>query len=120
MTSHAPEGWPTITPRIVGADPSGLVEFLSVVFGATANVQPDQPSIVQLGDSKLMVSASDERDATSAFLYVYVKDADDAFRRAMNAGAVSLETPATMHYGDRRCMVRDPWGNTWQIAHVPS
>lgn len=25
-----------------------------------------------------------------------------------------------MPYGDRRCMVEDQWGNTWQIAtHLP-
>jgi len=24
--------------------------------------------------------------------------------------------PADMPYGDRRAMVRDEWGNTWQIA----
>ena len=28
----------------------------------------------------------------------------------------SLEEPSDMHYGDRRGMVKDEWGNTWQIA----
>ena len=36
----------------------------------------------------------------------------------MVAGVVSIEEPATMPYGDRRGMVRDPWGNTWQISHT--
>jgi PhnB protein len=56
------------------------------------------------------------RDAATAFLYVYVEDADVAYARAMAANAVSLEAPADMPYGDRRAMVKDPWGNTWQIA----
>src|SRR5215475_5492530 len=37
-------------------------------------------------------------------------------RRARDAGAVVLEEPADMTYGDRRAMVRDRWGNIWQIA----
>ena len=32
------------------------------------------------------------------------------------SSARSLEAPADMPYGDRRCMVEDAWGNTWQIA----
>ena len=51
-------------------------------------------------------------DVFPAFLYVYVDDADAVYTRALAAGAVSLEPPA----GDRRAMVRDEWGNTWQIA----
>lgn len=52
----------------------------------------------------------------TAFLYVYVADADAVYRRALDAGARCLEQPSEMPYGDRRCMVEDQWGNTWQIA----
>jgi uncharacterized glyoxalase superfamily protein PhnB len=51
-----------------------------------------------------------------AFLYVYVDDADEAYWRAIAAGAESIETPADVPYGDRRAMVRDSWANIWQIA----
>ena len=51
-------------------------------------------------------------------LYVYVRDANAVYRRAIAAGAVSLEDPRDTPYGDRRAMVRDPFGNVWQIAHV--
>jgi uncharacterized glyoxalase superfamily protein PhnB len=30
---------------------------------------------------------------------------------------VSLEQPLDTPYGDRRAMVRDPFGNVFQIAH---
>ena len=55
----------------------------------------------------------------TAFLYVYVNDTDATYQRALDAGARSLEKPADMHYGDRRGMVEDKWGNTWQIATHP-
>jgi PhnB protein len=52
----------------------------------------------------------------AAFLYVYVDDTDATYRGALAAGATALEEPADMPYGDRRGMVTDSWGNTWQIA----
>jgi uncharacterized glyoxalase superfamily protein PhnB len=52
-----------------------------------------------------------------AFLYVYVDDADAAYRRAIAAGAISIEEPRDTPYGDRRAMVADVFGNHYQIAH---
>jgi DMSO/TMAO reductase YedYZ molybdopterin-dependent catalytic subunit len=56
------------------------------------------------------------RDPMPTFLYLYVDDVDATYRRAMEAGAVSLEEPRDLPYGDRRGMVQDPDGNVWQIA----
>ena len=63
-----------------------------------------------------MIGDAGVRDVTWAFLYVYVSDVDETYRRAIEAEAHSLEEPFDMPYGDRRCMVEDRWGNTWQIA----
>ena len=63
-----------------------------------------------------MIGSTIERQPMPAFLYVYVEDTDSVFQRALDRGAESLEAPRDMPYGDRRAMVRDPWGNTWQIA----
>jgi uncharacterized glyoxalase superfamily protein PhnB len=71
---------------------------------------------MQIGDSRVMVSGTEARAATRAFLYLYVDDADATYERAIKAGAKSVEKPADMPYGDRRAMVRDPGGNLWQIA----
>jgi uncharacterized glyoxalase superfamily protein PhnB len=115
--SHfAPEGWHTVTPRIVVHDAEKLVEFLRQVFGATGDYQPDLPSVIRIGDSMVMISDAGARSPMSAFLYVYVSDTDATYRRALDAGARALEAPSIMPYGDRRCMVEDKWGNTWQIA----
>ncbi len=63
-----------------------------------------------------MVSEVGPRDAMPAFLYLYVDDIDETYQRALKAGAESLEEPTDTPYGDRRCMVKDPGGNIWQIA----
>lgn len=115
--SHfAPEGWHTVTPRIVVHDAKQLVEFLKQVFGATGEYRPDLPSVIKIGDSVVMISDAGIRSPMTAFLYVYVNHTDATYQRALDAGARSLEEPSDMPYGDRRCMVEDKWGNTWQIA----
>jgi PhnB protein len=113
---HVPEGSPTVIPRIVVHDAAHFVDFLRRLFRATGEYRPDRPATMRIGDSLVMVSDAGIRSPMQAFLYVYVEDTDEAYRRALEAGATSLEEPAQMPYGDRRCMVRDPWGNTWQIA----
>jgi len=111
-----PEGWHTITPRLFAADAAGLVDFLKHAFGASGEFRNDGPSAIHIGDSIVMVSEAGVRDAMAAFLYIYLDDADGAFRRAVERGATVIEKPQDMFYGDRRAMVRDPFGNTWQIA----
>jgi len=112
----APPGWRTITPRIVARDADSLVAFIRRVFEAEATARPDAPSILTLGDSRLMVSEAGVRKPWPAFLYVYVRDADAIHRRALDCGATSIEPPFDTPYGDRRCMFEDPWGNRWQVA----
>jgi uncharacterized glyoxalase superfamily protein PhnB len=111
-----PEGWHTVTPRLFANDPAKLVDFLKRAFGATGEFRDDGPTDVRIGDSIVMVSGTDFRGATETFLYLYLEDTDGAYRRALEAGAQSLEAPQDMFYGDRRAMVKDPFGNTWQIA----
>jgi len=64
----------------------------------------------------LLISEAGVRNPMAAFLYVYVNDADATYRAAIEAGARSVEEPVDTPYGDRRAMVEDNWGNTWQIA----
>jgi PhnB protein len=100
----------------VAHDARGLVEFLKRVFAATGEYWEALPSEIRIGDSVVMISDAGVRSPMTAFLYVYVSDTDATYQRAVDAGARSLEEPADMPYGDRRCMVEDRWGNTWQIA----
>jgi len=112
-----PPEFHSITPRMVVSDAAGAVEFLRTVFDAVGEVQAARPTEVRIGDSVVMVTSATEREPFPAFLYVYVDDADLAYNRALNAGAMSLEAPFNTPYGDRRAMVRDPFGNVFQIAH---
>lgn len=111
-----PDGWPRIVPRIFVDDPEPLVGFVKDVFGAEGTYHAERPTELRIGDSMMMIGDAGVRDAQAACLYVYVEDADATHRRAVQAGAHSVEDPLDTPYGDRRAIVRDRWGNTWQIA----
>jgi uncharacterized glyoxalase superfamily protein PhnB len=96
------------------------VELIVYVFGASGQYKPEAPTIVQIGDSKLMVSDEGVRRQTSVFLYVYVEDLESVYTRALERGCTSIEAPFSTPYGDRRATVEDAWGNVWQIASPSS
>jgi uncharacterized glyoxalase superfamily protein PhnB len=113
---YKPEGWPAVVPRIFADAPDELVDFIKHVFDATGSFHATRPSELHIGNAMIMISGTTEREPTSAYLYVYVPDADRSHRRAVERGALSIEDPRDLPYGDRRAMVRDRWGNIWQIA----
>ncbi len=63
-----------------------------------------------------MISEAGERGPFPVFLYVYVDDAD-SICPGRRRRSVSMEEPLDTPYGDHRAMVRDRWGNLFQIAH---
>ncbi len=72
-----------------------------------------------LCDSMLMISNAASRNSLPAFLYVYVDDTNKMYRRALEAGAISLEEPSDIAmppdlslnpYGAPATPVRRPLG----------
>ena len=117
-----PDGYHTVTPYLIINGAAAALEFYKKAFGATESLRMPGPNgkvghaEIRIGDSIIMVSGAGARETMTAFLYVYVDDVDSTYQRALQAGATSLEEPWDVLYGDRRGMVRDHWGNTWQIA----
>jgi PhnB protein len=46
---------------------------------------------------------------------LYVKDADAAYQRALDAGATVLKPIADQFYGDRAGTIQDPFGHKWTL-----
>jgi PhnB protein len=112
-----PDGWHTVTPRIITRDIDGLIEFMRSVFAARGEPRVGRPVEMKIGDSVILVSdGGGMRENWPAFLYVYVEAADATYERALQVGAISVEEPMDTPYGDRRATIRDQWGNMWQIA----
>src|SRR5215831_2283786 len=115
MTSRSrftPKGWPTVIPRIIVDDVQGLVQFIKQVFDANGEYEEERPSVLTIGNSKIMISGTGVRAESNAVLYVYVPDVEATYKRTVAGGARVIEKPMDLPYGDRRCMVQDRWGNT--------
>ncbi|MGH7151065.1 MAG: VOC family protein [Planctomycetota bacterium] len=118
-----PDGFHTVTPYLVVPGAPRLIEFLKRVFDAEEVERTTRPdgtigcAAVRIGDSMLMMGeAQGAHGSKPATLYVYVKDTDAAYRKAIQAGATSVCEPMDMFYGDRSGGVKDPCGNEWFIA----
>jgi uncharacterized glyoxalase superfamily protein PhnB len=49
-------------------------------------------------------------------VHVYVRDVDATYRRALEAGATSVQEPVQKGDPDKRGGVKDAGGTTWWIA----
>jgi PhnB protein len=113
---NSPAGYHTITARTVVEDLDAAVAFLRACFGATGEVVPGRPVELMIGDSKLMVSDTAEREAFPAMLYIYVGDVDATYQRGLAADGEGVDEPRNMPWGDRRAILQDSQGNVFQIA----
>jgi PhnB protein len=66
---------------------------------------------MQIGDSRVMVSGTEPRGPTRAFLYLYVEDADATYERAIKAGR---EIPGKTDRHALRRPAGDGQGSGWE------
>ncbi len=119
-------GFQTITPYFVVNGVAKFIMFLEQAFGAKEIARyprPDgsiQHAEVQLGDSKIeMGDATEQFQAITMAIHLYVDDVDAVYERAVRAGATTLMAVTDQFYGDREASLRDPFGNQWYVAtHV--
>lgn len=124
-TKPIPDGFHSVTPELIVQGGKRLLEFMKKAFDAEEilNMPGADGAILhaelRVGDSIVMVGDAVRQPPMPASLFLYVKDADSAYRRALQAGATSVMEPANMFWGDRFARVKDPSGNLWGIAtHV--
>lgn len=118
-----PDGYHTITPFLLCKGVRELLEFLKTAFDAEIKEQHDAKdgtvmhAAARIGDSMLMLGEAQEKwPAMPSMLYLYVKDVDSFYKRAIEAGGKSLREPTNEFYGDRSCGILDASGNQWWIA----
>jgi PhnB protein len=118
-----PEGWRNVIPflHIAGADRQ--IEFLTRALGAEELERTPGPhatvmhATLRLGDSTLELGeAHAEWGPMPMDFHVHVASPDDAYARAVRAGAESIFEPADMPYGERMAAVADAAGNRWYLA----
>jgi uncharacterized glyoxalase superfamily protein PhnB len=121
--AHAPEGVRTVTPYLLARGVPELIDFLKRAFNVVEEARYASPegrivhAKLRVGDSILeMGEAHGKYQPRPVALHLYVEDTDALYRRALEAGAQSLEAPEDKPYGDRAAGVLDPSGNSWFIA----
>ena len=119
-----PKGHQAVMPYLMLNSASEFIEFVKKVFGGeqTFKRMRDEQRImhaeVQVNGSTIMFcDSTEEWPAQTANLFIYVENADEAFHKAIAAGAEEVMELSDQDYG-RTCGVKDPVGNTWWITSV--
>jgi len=119
---NLPQGYQRVMPYLILKNAAGFLDFCKVVFDATEKLKHmrDEATIahaeIQIGESTIMFAeATDQWKTQTAGLFVYVKDADETYKKALDNGAVSVMELADQSYG-RSGGISDPCGNTWWIT----
>lgn len=104
-----------------------FIEFVKNVFNAelTTNMhrlREDRTTVmhseVTIGGSTIMFSdATAQWPEQTANLFVYVESADETYKKAIAAGAITTMELSNQDYG-RTCGVTDPFGNVWWITSI--
>lgn len=112
----------TMTPYFSPRGADKMIDFLKEAFGAEEierhlEAGTVRHAKVRVGDSVVeMGEAHGPYRPFESTFFMYVENADDAYQRALAAGATSLSAPADQPYGHRVGGVRDPFGYTWYVA----
>ena len=117
-----PDGYTTVTPWLISRDTSRLIDYVTSAFGATelSRLTSAEGRVehaeVRIGDAVVMMfDASPGWPPTPGFLRLWVEDADEVHRLAVEAGGTSVTEVTHLFFGDRVGRVRDPLGNVWWI-----
>lgn len=130
MSTGAPyrrEGFGTVTPFLYVSRPNELLDFIEAAFGAEVTHRGPAGrggfhGEARLGRAMLMVGGGGEAMGPElrGALHYFVEDVDEAYRRAIAAGAKVFMgdegLPADRPYGERSAFVEDPFGNHWFLA----
>ncbi len=121
--SYKPEGYTSVAPYLVVDGAARTIDFLVQVCGAQELHRYGAPgggvmhAEVRIDDTVVMLADGGEGwPPVPAHVHVYVADVDDVYRRALEAGATSVQEPVKKDDADRRGGVRDAGGTTWWIA----
>jgi uncharacterized glyoxalase superfamily protein PhnB len=121
--NHKPAGYTTVSPYLIVNGAGGTIDFLKQVFGARElrRFEAEGGGImhaeVRIDDTVVMVAdAAEGWPALGSHVHVYVADVNETYRRALAAGAESVQEPVKTDDEDKRGGVKDAGGTTWWIA----
>jgi PhnB protein len=123
-SQYKPANYNTVSPYLIVNGAEATIEFLKRVFGAIELRKfPDESgklmhAEVRIDDTVIMLAdpAPPDWPPVSCYVHIYVQDVDATYRKAMEAGAVSVQEPVKKQDENKRGGVKDAGGVTWWIA----
>jgi len=132
MTKAIPEGFHSVTPMLMFKDARKAIEFYKRAFAAQERFVMPGPgdkgvmhAEILIGDSIIMMGeenpqgpckSAETTGGSPVSFYIYLDNVDEAFRRAVAAGAETRMPVEEMFWGDRVGTVQDPFGYSWSLA----
>ncbi len=123
MTNYVPQGFSTVTPFLMVENANKLLEFMKQALDAKEQyaLRHDDGTLwhaqMKVGDAMIMVGDTMKQGPVMpAAIYLYVPDADAAYKKAIEAGAEKVSEPDDQFYGDRVGGVKDAFGNMWWFS----
>jgi len=123
MSSHKPQGYTSVSPYLIVDGVARTIEFLVRALDAVELRRfPGSDgrilhAEVRIDDTVLMLSdGGGGWPPVPSHVHVYVPDVDATYRRALAAGAASVQEPVKKDDADKRGGVKDAGGTTWWIA----
>lgn len=118
-----PEGYHSITPFLNINGAAEAIDFYKKAFGAEEKggraPGPNGTIMhaeIRIGDSTVMISDAVMNPPSQSCLHLYVNDANEAWKRATEAGATVAMPLSDTFWGDRYGALTDRWGNRWTIG----
>ena len=113
-SSHKPLGYTTVSPYLIVDGASQTIDFLVRVFGAVELRRfPDSTgklmhAEVRIDDTVVMIADGGEGwPPIPSHVHIYVSEVDAVYRRALEAGATSVQEPVKKDDEDKRGGVKD-------------
>ena len=121
---NIPSNYQTVMPYLIVKGAAKFMAFVETVFDATETytVMRDEHTImhaeIMIGECTIMFADTTEQiEPSPAGLFIYVDNADERYKKAIDAGAKIISEVADQPYG-RSGGVIDPFGNTWWITSI--
>jgi PhnB protein len=123
VSSPVPEGLGTVVPFLLLTNARAFIDFMKRAFAAEEmEVFEDSGRVmhaaVRIGDAVLEMGEPQDPVSLPAMFFLYIDDCDAWYRRALAAGAASLQEPADQPFGARMALVADPFGYQWGLASL--
>lgn len=121
--SYKPDNYTTASPYLIVNGASGTIEFLKRIFGAVelrrfyGAAGKIMHAGVRIDDTVVMLADGAEGwPPVPSYVHIYVADVDATYKRALEAGATSVQAPVKKEDEDKRGGVKDAGGTKWWIA----